>query len=104
MTRCRNCGDNWNVRATLKRYTTSTPGMPCPSCGEVQYLSREYRERSMLVTLLIPLLMLIPAFFNIPVVAMAILFVAAFTAIAVIHLSTIELADEQETWRQRLYE
>lgn len=78
--------------------------MPCPSCGETQYLSGKYRERSLLATLLIPLLILIPAFFSIPVIAMAVLFIAAFAAIAVIHLFTIELADEEETWRQRLYE
>ncbi|MCG1008971.1 hypothetical protein J4760_02770 [Salinicoccus sp. ID82-1] len=104
MIRCSSCHENWSVSSALKRYTAIAPGMACPSCGQMQYLSERYRERSLMMMLLIPLLMLIPAFFEISIVAMSLLILAAFIAIAVIHLFTIELSGDQETEHKGLME
>ncbi|WP_342389316.1 TIGR04104 family putative zinc finger protein [Salinicoccus bachuensis] len=103
MTRCKSCGDNWNVRATLKRYTTSAPGMACPYCGETQYLSQKYRERSMFITLLIPLPILIQAFFDVHLEGMIVLFVSAFLLVIMFHLFALEVEAEEEDWRNRFY-
>ncbi|WP_411844275.1 TIGR04104 family putative zinc finger protein [Salinicoccus sp. HZC-1] len=98
MVKCKNCEAQWPANAVLKRYITLDVGMDCPHCGKIQYLSQEYRKRSILATLLIPLLILLPAFFNVSFIAIALTFVAAFIAITCIHLFTIELAGEEETW------
>lgn len=103
MVKCTNCENSWPVRAIIKRYSTLEAGMDCPHCGEVQYLSKEYRKRSLLATLMIPLLILIPAFFNVSFIATAFIFVLAFMAITSVHLLTMELASEEETWRQETY-
>ncbi|MFC3418072.1 TIGR04104 family putative zinc finger protein [Salinicoccus hispanicus] len=104
MTRCSSCHENWSASSVLKRYTAIAPGMACPSCGQMQYLSEKYRKRSLMAMLLIPLLMLIPAFFDISIAAMSLLIIAGFAAIAVIHLFTIELTGEDGVWRRSLVE
>lgn len=101
--RCSSCHENWNTRAALKRYTTLSHGMECPSCGQMQYLSDRYRERSLMMMLLIPVLMLIPAFFNISIMAMSLLIFAALIVIASIHLFTTELVSEADIGHQSFY-
>ena len=104
MVKCTNCENRWPLRAIIKRYSTLEAGMNCPHCGEVQYLSREYRKRSLLATLLIPLLILIPAFINVSFIATAFIFVLAFMAIVSVHLFTMELAGGEEAgWGQESY-
>lgn len=99
MVKCKNCEQAWPVNAVLKRYVTLDIGMDCPHCGEIQYLSKEYRKRSILATLLIPLLILIPAFFDISIITIAVTFMAAFIAITFVHLFTLELESEENTLR-----
>lgn len=103
MVRCKNCEHAWPVNAILKRYITLDIGMDCPHCGKTQYLSKDYRQRSMLATLLIPLLLLIPALFDFSFPVIAVIFSAAFIALTFIHLFTLELACEEETWRNSPY-
>ncbi|WP_380659901.1 TIGR04104 family putative zinc finger protein [Salinicoccus sesuvii] len=103
MIRCSSCHESWNIRAVLKRCTTLSPGMECPSCGQMQYLSDRYRERSLMIMMLIPLLMLIPAFFDIPIMAMSILIFATFIVIGIIHIFTIELVSEADIGHQSFY-
>jgi len=57
----------------------------------------------MLATLLIPLLLLIPALFDFSFPVIAVIFSAAFIALTFIHLFTLELACEEETWRNSPY-
>lgn len=56
-----------------------------------------------MATLLIPLLILIPAFFDISVITIGVTFLAAFVAITFVHLFTLELECEEETWRSSPY-
>lgn len=103
MVKCKNCEQEWPANAILKRYITLDIGMNCPHCGKTQYLSKEYRKRSIMATLLIPLLILIPAFFDVSFLTIAITFMAAFIAITFVHVFTLELACEEETWRNSPY-
>ncbi|MFB9859996.1 TIGR04104 family putative zinc finger protein [Salinicoccus siamensis] len=104
MTQCNNCGENWNFKHVMTQYLAFNPSMDCPSCGERQYLSSKYAKRCVAATLMLPILMLLPAFFDISVVAMAIMFTIALVAIVSVHLFTIELMCEDERWPDRLYD
>lgn len=88
----------WPAEAILKRYITLEPGVDCPRpAEEMRYLSKSTAGGSMLATILIPLLILIPAFFNVSILTIAVIFAVALIAILSIHL-TLELASEEETW------
>lgn len=57
----------------------------------------------MLITLLIPLPILMQAFFDIHLEGMIVLFVGAFLLVILFHLFALEVEAEDEDWRNRSY-
>ena len=55
MTRCTNCGTQWTFKEKLRKSFSLDRGMPCPHCGEAQYLTNSYRKKSSLITDLVSL-------------------------------------------------
>ena len=67
MPKCQNCGYKWTWKETFKKMFTFRNRLTCPSCEEVQYISKKSRNQLCLFVMS-PFLIWIPLVsFNVPV-------------------------------------
>ncbi|WP_397443523.1 TIGR04104 family putative zinc finger protein [Planococcus sp. 107-1] len=62
---CENCKTGWTWKQTLKSSFVLTTSMKCPYCSKKQYTTPKSRKQILLLNMLIPLPLLIQAFFDI---------------------------------------
>jgi CXXC-20-CXXC protein len=70
--------------------------MPCPYCGEKQYLTSKSRKRSSLPVFIIPFLIFIPYFFDISLFAVISIYAGVGIGIMCIYPLLIELSNQEE--------
>ncbi|MDB0580086.1 TIGR04104 family putative zinc finger protein [Salinicoccus roseus] len=96
MTRCTNCGTQWIFKEKLRKSFSLDRGMPCPHCGEAQYLTWRYRKKSILITFLMILLFFLPSFFNASWSIFLAIFTITLAAGLFLQIHTFELIDKDD--------
>ncbi|WP_051302570.1 TIGR04104 family putative zinc finger protein [Salibacterium aidingense] len=70
MPTCQNCGEKW----TWVHSFFFVQGKPCPYCGKKQYANRRSRKIFFLISFIIPMPVLLPAFVDVsPLVSLSVL-------------------------------
>ena len=96
MTRCTNCGTRWTFKEKLRKSFSFDRGMPCPQCGEAQYLTWRYRKKSSVITFLMILLFSLPGFFNASWSVFLAVFTITFATGLFLQIHTFELTDKDD--------
>lgn len=96
MTRCTNCSTRWTFKEKLRKSFSFDRGMPCPHCGEAQYLTNSYRKKSSLITFLMLLLFFLPTFFNASWQAHASVLIPTLIVGIFLQIHTFELTDKDD--------
>ncbi|GAB3792227.1 TIGR04104 family putative zinc finger protein [Virgibacillus kimchii] len=96
MPTCQNCHEKWSWKQTFKKSFTLDTAIPCPFCGEKQYLTSRARKRSALPAVIIPFIIFIPSFFGVSFAAMISIFVSVVIGFTIFYPLVIELSNEEE--------
>jgi CXXC-20-CXXC protein len=98
MPTCQNCHEKWSWKQTFKKSFTLDTALPCPFCGEKQYLTSRARKRGALLTMIIPFLIFIPFFFDITIFAAVSVYFAAGIGIMLIYPFVVELSNKEKAF------
>ncbi|SDJ56329.1 TIGR04104 family putative zinc finger protein [Salimicrobium halophilum] len=93
---CDHCGYEWRRRDVWKKLSVQARGT-CPSCGQMQYVTAKSRKRGSMYMLLVFLILIVQAVFEIPLWgSIAMLFALAFVLMTFVIPKVYELTSEQE--------
>lgn len=94
---CQYCHKKWTWWETLKRtfFTVSFKGIPCPYCGERQFVSKKTTRRYGLLLFLIPLGLLLPLI-GVPGIYMLVYLLVSGIFVIGIYPFILKLSKEEE--------
>lgn len=95
MPECANCGKQWSWKETTKSSFTLDTGMICPHCGKKQFVTAKSRKWMMIPMFLIPLPLMLTAFFDLTVYAAVILYLTVIALIFILMPRLTRLANEE---------
>lgn len=96
MPTCQSCQTTWSYKETMKAMWTLDPVKTCPHCGARQHISKKGRQRSILVTLFVPLVLLGNIFFDWSVGTAFLWLALAATLSILLTPYTMDLSSEEE--------
>ncbi|MFA1820220.1 TIGR04104 family putative zinc finger protein [Virgibacillus oceani] len=96
MPTCQNCHNKWSWKQTFRKSFTLDTGIPCPYCGEKQFLTSKSRKRSTLGILLIPFLIFVPNFFDFSLLATLSIYAGYVILFSFTYPFLIELSNREE--------
>ncbi|SDY30891.1 TIGR04104 family putative zinc finger protein [Salimicrobium album] len=93
---CDNCGYRWSRRDVWKKLSVQARGA-CPSCGTMQYVTAESRKRGSMYMLLVFLILIAQALFDLPLSWSIMMLFALFFILMIFVIPRVyKLTSEQE--------
>ncbi|WP_188634358.1 TIGR04104 family putative zinc finger protein [Lentibacillus kapialis] len=96
MPTCENCNNKWSWKQTIKKTFTLDPAMTCPYCGEKQYETQKSRMKNSALNFVIPLLLLLNIFIDIPGFLLLSLFPVLFIVVMSLHPFFVKISSKEE--------
>ncbi|MFP3727629.1 TIGR04104 family putative zinc finger protein [Priestia filamentosa] len=96
MPNCQKCNHKWTWKETFIRMFTFKSKLKCPSCKEVQYLSKKSRDRISMF-LMIPFIIWVPLVsFNVPTTYTMAIVLFSYMVFLSVTPHFYELSNEEE--------
>ena len=91
MPTCKNCGNKWNWKQTIRKTTTFNLAMTCPYCEKKQFQTLRSKVKIAMLNMTISLPLIIQAFFDVPKAILISLIPALSILIILIYPFLVEL-------------
>lgn len=96
MPTCQNCHKKWTWKQTMTLTFANNMGMICPYCGNKQYITATSKKWSSYYGFIIPIVIPIQIFLNVPILPMIIIFLSITACVIGGYPSIIKLSNKPE--------
>lgn len=96
MARCTECQTEWTFKDKARTFKSLSGEMKCPYCGKEQFINKKTQKQTGLANMIIPVTMLLPIPFDVPLSIHLPLIVLGIIAVIVLNISLIKLSGKKE--------
>ncbi|WP_404448501.1 hypothetical protein LG307_04395 [Sutcliffiella horikoshii] len=93
---CANCQKQWSWKMTWKKTFTFKKAIPCPFCGEKQYITKNARQKLCLLPVIFPLINVPFLSFGVDNIYLGMMYVVCILGLAIGMPYFYELSNENE--------
>lgn len=96
MARCTKCQMECTFKDKARTLKTLDGSAKCPYCGEKQHISLKSKRQGSMLSMVVPLAMFVPIFFDTPIMIHIAIGLIAVVIVILLQISLIELSRKEE--------